>query len=98
MPRLLRKYEELAAVCYRAAQATHDERGRFRRGRAAGKPHPALLKKIDLDAALEQVYRRFFGDHSPEPSNLTSTSNSRLQGSEILSSPSSWGDRPVTPA
>jgi hypothetical protein len=98
LTRLVRRYQELSAVCYRAATASRDERGRFRRGRRGGGPHAALLKKIDLDLALEQVYRRFFGDHGAE-ANSTSTSNNRPHGSETFhAAPSSCHDRPVTPA
>ena len=97
LPRLVRKYQELSTTCYRAATASRDEHGRFRRGHRGGKPHAALVKKIDLDLALEQVYRRFFGDHEVE-ANSTSTSNNLRHGSETrTSAPNSCHDRPVTP-
>ena len=83
MPRLVRKYVELSEACYRVAVSNRDERGRFRRGHRLPRPHPALVKKIDLDAALCRVYWRFFV--SREESSSISTSNSRRQGSDTRS-------------
>jgi hypothetical protein len=54
------KYAELEETCYRAAVSTRDDRGRFR-GRYRV-PAP-VLKKVDLDQALERLYERFFGCH-----------------------------------
>ena len=82
MPRLLRKYVELSATCYRAATAARKPDGRFRRGHRKIGPPPAVLKKIDLDEALERVYQRFFGPYAVESGNATPTSNSRRQGSD----------------
>lgn len=98
MPRLARKYLELSAACYRVATAVHDERGRFRRGHPGRRVHPAVLKKIDLDEALARVYQRFFGNHNDAVEvSFTSTSNSRRQGSETVSSPpNSDRDTPST--
>jgi len=98
MPRLTRKYLELSAACYRVATAVHDERGRFRRGHPGRRVSPAVLKKIDLDKALDRVYQRFFGDHDDAVGrSSTSTSNSRCQGSETASaSPNSDGETPST--
>jgi len=56
---LSEKYLELEETCYRAAVSTRAGRGRFR-GRYTV-PAP-LLKKIDLDRALLNLYLRFFGD------------------------------------
>jgi len=86
LPRLVRKYVELAEVCYRVPVTHHDRLGRFPKGHRGPRPHPALIKKADLDAALVQVYRRFFGTQA-DGTNSTSTSNSRCQGSETCSSP-----------
>lgn len=83
MPRLVRKYVELSEACYRVSVSHRDERGRFRRGNQQRRPHPALLKKIDLDAALSRIYWRFFV--SREESSSISTSNSRRQGSDTRS-------------
>ena len=80
MPRLVRRYLELSDVCYRVAVSRHDERGRFKKRHRGRTPHPALLKKTDLDRSLARVYQRFFG--VVEEANSTSTSNSRPQGSE----------------
>jgi len=85
LPRLARKYLELCEFCYRVSVASHDGRGRFSKGHRGDHPHPALLKKMDLDRALARLYRRFF-DPSYEDSS-TSTSNSRCQGSEARTSP-----------
>lgn len=84
LARLVTSYLELAELCYRVQVAVHDHQGRFRKGHHLRHPHPALLKKADLDEALTRVYRRFFaaGDE-----NSTSTSNSRPQGSETRNSP-----------
>jgi len=84
--RLASKYLELSEVCYRVSVAAHDHKGRFKKGHPGRRPHPALLKKIDLDRALAQIYRRFF--ECCPASSSTSTSNSRCQGSENLTSPS----------
>jgi hypothetical protein len=81
MPRLVRRYLELSDLCYRVSVTRHDHRGRFQKGHRGRSPHPVLLKKVDLDRCLVQLYERFFGS-SPEP-NDTSTSNSRRQGSEM---------------
>jgi len=87
---LVRKYAELAEFCYRVSVAYHDERGRLRRGHRS-RTHPALLKKVDLDAALAQIYRRFFGDHDGGENTSASISNNRFHGSvtEKVTSPSS---------
>jgi len=96
LARLVTRYEELADTCYRVLVSRHDERGRFRRGHRARRPHPALVKKVDLDRDLARLYRKFFGpaelDRDP---TSTSASNSRPQGSETRTgsaaqSPSSW--------
>ena len=79
LPRLVRRYQELAEMCYRVTVAYHDERGRLRRGHRR-RTHPALLKKVDLDTALSQVYRRFFGGHEEGADTSTSISNNRFQG------------------
>lgn len=83
LPRLIERYTELAEACYRVATSRHDERGRFRKGHAGRRPHPVLLKKIDLDRELFRLYRKFF---SVQPEWLgaasTSTSNRRRQGKE----------------
>ncbi len=84
MPRLVRRYLELSEACYRVSVSRHDERGHFRKGHAGRKTHPALLKKVDLDQTLEQVYERFFGQ--PDEPSPISISNNRCQGSEIRSS------------
>jgi len=83
---LVSRYRALADVCYRVAVSQHDERGRFRRGHRTRRPHPVLLKKIDLDRDLARVYCKFFGaaSASAEPSP-TSISNNRPQGSEMRS-------------
>lgn len=83
--RLVRRYMELAEVCYRVSVSAHGERGRFRKGHRARHSHPALLKKVDLDEALVGVYRRFFDPRYRLTS--TSTSKSRRHGSEALMSP-----------
>jgi len=96
MPRLVRRYLELSEACYRVSVSHHDERGRFKKGHRRRSPHPALLKKTDLDRSLAHVYQRFFG--AVEKANSTSTSNSRSQGSErrnaggscAASPPKSW--------
>jgi len=80
---LVSRYEALADTCYRVSVSRHDERGRFRRGHRARRPHPALVKKVDLDRALERLYEKFFGpcqgDYQPISSSI---SNRRLHGSE----------------
>ena len=97
MARLVRKYLELSAVCYRAATASRNEHGRFRRGRRASQPHPAILKKIDLDEALDRVYQRFFGRQGTCEVSSISASNSRRHGSDTSSfAPSSSRGRPIT--
>lgn len=83
MPRLVRKYLELSDACYRVAISHHDEKGRFRKGHTQRSPHPALIKKMDLDRSLTHIYLRFFGP--VEEPNSTSTSNSRSHGSETES-------------
>ncbi len=80
LPQLVRKYSELAELCYRVSVAYHDERGRLRRGHRR-RTHPALLKKVDLDTALAQIYRRFFGDQEASEGRSASISNSRFHGS-----------------
>ncbi len=55
---LCRKYAELEEACYRAATASRSSRGRLR-GRYA-LPDP-LVRKLDLDEALERLVDRFFG-------------------------------------
>jgi hypothetical protein len=94
LPRLVRKYLELSDVCYRVAVAVHDERGRFRRGHRGRRPHPALLKKVDLDHELARIYRRFFGP--PEEPSSISTSKSRRQGRETESSGGGSSSRPAS--
>ena len=84
LARLVRNYVELSDVCYRVSVVAHDRRGRFERGHRVRRPHPALLKKIDLDEALIEVYRRFF-DGSYRVS-ATSISNRRCQGREAVTS------------
>ena len=84
LARLVRNYVELSDVCYRVSVVAHDRRGRFERGHRVRRPHPALLKKVDLDEALIEVYRRFF-DGSYRVS-ATSTSNRRCQGREAVTS------------
>jgi hypothetical protein len=84
LSRLVRNYVELSDVCYRVSVVAHDRRGRFERGHRVRRPHPALLKKVDLDEALIEVYRRFF-DGSYRVS-ATSTSNRRCQGREAVTS------------
>jgi hypothetical protein len=96
MPRLVRRYLELSDACYRVSVSHHDAKGRFKKGHRRRSPHPALLKKTDLDRSLERIYERFFG--AVEESNDTSTSNRRSQGSETenagvscaASPPRSW--------
>jgi hypothetical protein len=85
LPRLVRKYVELSEVCYRVTVAARDERGRFRRRHPGRRPHPALLKKIDVDHALAAVYRRFF--ESRDAAISTPTSKSRCQGSDARTAP-----------
>ncbi len=85
LSRLTRKYLELSDVCYRVSVLAHDGRGRFRKGHRARRPHPALLKKIDLDEALIDIYRRFFD--SAYRVSSSSTSKSRCHGRETLTSP-----------
>ena len=98
MARLVRRYAELSALCYRAATSPRDEYGRFQRGRVYRRPHSVVLKKIDLDVALERVYQRFFGVQEESEVSSISTSNSRRHGSDTFSStPSSCSDRPITP-
>lgn len=82
--RLVRKYVELSDACYRVSVVAHDKHGRFRKGHHARRPHPALLKKVDLDRALGEVYRRFFGPGGQPRSS--STSNRRCQGSDAPTS------------
>jgi hypothetical protein len=79
---LARRYLELEEACYRVSVVFHDQYGRFQKGHRVRRPHPALVKKVDLDAALSRVYERFFGlvTHADEMS--TSTSNSLCQGSD----------------
>ncbi len=78
---LVMRYRELADTCYRVEITRHGEQGRFQRGHRARQTHPAVLKKVDLDRSITQVYRRFFGSAELDgaPSS-TSTSNSRPQG------------------
>lgn len=92
MPRLVRRYLELSDVCYRVAVSRHDERGRFKKRHRGRTPHPALLKKTDLDRSLARVYQRFFG--AVDETNSTSTSNSRRQGSETRSAGGSCAGSP----
>jgi hypothetical protein len=88
LSRLVHKYLELTDLCYRVSVTVHDPYGRFRRGHQVRRPHPALLKKIDLDQALARLYCRFFED----PAGIsTSTSNSRPHGSETRTSSASPG-------
>jgi hypothetical protein len=88
LARLVRNYVELSDVCYRVSVVAHDRRGRFERGHRVRRPHPALLKKIDLDEALIEVYRRFFDSsyRASASSTSTSTSNRRCQGREAVTS------------
>jgi len=85
LARLVNKYLELSDMCYRVCVASHERSGRFEKGHRARRPHPAIVKKIDLDEALTRVYRRFF-DASYRVSS-TSTSNRRRQGREVVTSP-----------
>lgn len=80
MRRLVAKYVELCEACYRVSVATHDRQGRFRPNHRGRHPHPTVLKKIDLDEALAQVYLRFFA--SSQELSSTSSSKSRCHGSE----------------
>jgi|GEM_PF-2320933 len=82
LPRLVRRYVELSAACYRVSVSCHDERGRFKKGHRSRSPHASLVKKIDLDRALARVYEQFFGPSAP--GMTTSTSNNRSQGSLTL--------------
>jgi hypothetical protein len=91
--RLVHKYAELAEMCYRVSVSFHDGRGRLARGNPRRSPHPALLKKVDLDAALAEIYARFFGA-AEEPAKATATSKSLFQGNEMLSSSHSSGTEP----
>lgn len=93
MPQLVRRYLELAESCYRVSVSHHDERGRFRKGHRGRRIHPALLKKVDLDHALERVYERFFGQAEPDGPSSNSISNSRFHGREALIS---TGEEAVT--
>jgi hypothetical protein len=86
LTRLVRKYLDLSDVCYRVSVAAHDRGGRFKKGHRGRRPHPALLKKVDLDRALAHLYRRFF--EGPVAPRLTSTSKSRCHGRENLTSSS----------
>jgi len=62
MRRLVMRYLELQEAASRPARAlAHPAHvSRLGRSRRVG-PGEALLKKIDLDLALEEVYQRFFG-------------------------------------
>jgi hypothetical protein len=93
LSRLVAKYRELADACYRVSVTVHDRYGRFQKGHQARRPHPALLKKVDLDRALARLYARFF--EAPEGSSI-STSNSRRQGSDTPASSS--GADPAEPS
>jgi len=93
-PRLARRYLELCELCYRVSVTSHDDRGRFPRGHHSRQLHPAVAKKIDLDRALARVYRRFFD--SPDDDSSISTSNSRCQGSEALTSPKGPSSPPAS--
>ncbi len=96
MTRLTRRYAELSALCYRATTSPRDEYGRFQRGHASRRTHAVVVKKIDLDVALERVYQRFFGHQGVSEASSISTSNSRRHGSETFSSaPSSAGGTPT---
>ena len=94
MRRLVEKYVELCEACYRVSVATHDRQGRFRPNHRGRHPHPTMLKKIDLDEALAQVYRRFFA--SSQELNESSNSKSRRHGSETRKSSSGGGSRPAS--
>lgn len=94
LPLLVRKYVELADISYRVSVATHDKHGRFQKGHRGRRVHPALLKKVDLDRALERVYRRFFDPSFPLSS--TPTSKRRRHGSEKRSSPRSSPSCPAS--
>jgi len=91
MRRLVEKYVELCEACYRVSVATHDRQGRFRPNHRGRHPHPTVLKKIDLDEALAEVYRRFFA--SSQGLSSSSTSKSRRHGSETLRPSSGGGSR-----
>jgi len=91
---LIRKYLELSDLCYRVSVLAHDGRGRFQKGHRVRRPHPALLKKIDLDEALVDIYRRFFD--SSYRVTATSTSKSRFQGKQMLTSPRGASSGPAS--
>ena len=59
--RLVARYRELEARCYRANVCVHGPEGRDRRDPRQRQVSTALLKKMDLDRALALLYRRFFG-------------------------------------
>jgi len=60
--RLLVRYRDLEDRCYRMQIAGRDGRGRFGRDHRGRAPRQTLLlKKVDLDQALLEVYRKFFG-------------------------------------
>ena len=82
LSRLVSRYRDLSDTCYRVGVQRHGERGRFRRGHRARTPHPALVKKMDLDRHLARIYWKFFGcGDSAADAISTSTSNSLPQGS-----------------
>jgi hypothetical protein len=59
--RLIARYRELEARCYRANVCVYGPRGREPRDPRERQVSAALLKKMDLDRALALLYRRFFG-------------------------------------
>ena len=94
LARLVHRYLELSDLCYRVSVLGHDGRGRFPKGHRVRQPHPALVKKMDLDEALITLYRRFFDpDYRVSP---TSTSNSRRQGSDACTSPGASSPGPAS--
>jgi len=62
MQRLLSRYLELEEAASRPAVSTiRRERVGSARGPRRPGPPDVLVKKLDLDLALEEVYERFFG-------------------------------------
>lgn len=61
LDRLVARYRELEARCYRANVCVHGPEGRGRRDPRQRQISAALMKKMDLDRVLALLYRRFFG-------------------------------------
>jgi hypothetical protein len=61
LDRLVARYRELEACCYRANVCVHGPEGRDRRDPRQRQVSAALMKKMDLDRVLVLLYRRFFG-------------------------------------